>query len=837
MRRCAAILLIVLVAGRLSAGTNGILEGIVVDKGTREPVVGASILLVGGHRGTTTDTDGRFAVQNLRAGVYELRCTHLGYRAAVFRNVTVNPDLRTRLTISLEPSELEFGEITVVQERPLIQTDVTGTTYVVSGDDINALPAQTVAEIIRLKAGITAEGNIRGGKSTEVLYLVDGLPVQDVLTGEMSTKLPNSSIVGMSIYTGGFEPEYGSALSGVVNIVTKGGTNEHRFLVRGQKDNLFGGTQVSRTNEFEVAASGPIEKDKVFYFGSLNGVFSDTRWWQDFKEFFDSPIENNLSGFGKIDLLLAPTLRLGAQVLFAHRDWRDYEFNWRYNLSGLPPERRTSYRVAAVVSHTPSESFFYTVSLSRFFLDSRIGAGLKEGLLVNQPYDYDFFLRYVIRVNRLWWSKANQETYTAKADGAYKAGKAHLLKFGGEVNFYKLNSDLVKYEPRKTYFGKPLVDEPPLNFSSAFTYRPRSGSLYLQDKADFLDEGILLNLGLRYDFLDPTADRPAIEAIPVQDTAFQFAVKGWTPAQLKQQLSPRLGAAMQLTENAYLFVNLGWYFQYPLFDYLYTGLDRVAIAKGVGALTGNPDLDPERTKAYELSVRYNFGNEIVGTLTHFRKETSNQVDTKTFIPGDSKIAGNFGFAEYVNNPFADATGYELVLTRERGDWITGELSYTYMTAEGTSGSAQDNFYVAQYGLPPAVRVYPLSWDQRHTLKALVRIITPWSVGLTVATEYHTGRPYTRYPTSTGFETLDTAQFVQNNARMEDYFNADMKLEASFSLGWWPASRGKIYLDVRNLTNAKNVKWVDSNGRIGGELSDPSGYLVGRRTYVGLQVEF
>jgi hypothetical protein len=46
-----------------------------------------------------------------------------------------------------------------------------------------------------------------------------------------------------------------------------------------------------------------------------------------------------------------------------------------------------------------------------------------------------------------------------------------------------------------------------------------------------------------------------------------------------------------------------------------------------------------------------------------------------------------------------------------------------------------------------------------------------------------------------------------------------------------------FVDVRNLANAKNVAWMDSNSRIGGELGDPSGYYIGRRTSAGLQLSF
>jgi outer membrane receptor for ferrienterochelin and colicin len=819
------------------AGTTGVLEGTVRDKRTGEALPGVNVMLTQIRVGITTDVEGRYVLQNIRAGSYDVRFSHVGYRSYVVKNVLVNADLRTRLNASLEPSTLELEEITVVQEKPLIQRDVTGTTYIMSGEEIAALPLDRSTDVLHLKAGVTSEGNVRGGKTTEVSYLVDGLPVQDVLSGELISSLPSSSIVGLTMYTGGFEAEYGNALSGIVNIVTRTGSDTHRWFVRGAKDNLFGGTQVSKTSEFELSASGPIKTGKAYYLAALNGFYTGTRWWQDFQYFFSVPVDKVLNGFAKIDYEFQPTLKLGVQGLYSQHAWRDYEFNWRYNLAGLPPEDRTSYRIAATLSHTISNSFFYTASLSWLHVASTIGDGSKAALENAAPYQYDFFLRYVEAGQRAWWSQSVQNNTTMRLDGNLKAGESDMLKFGGELTLYGLSSDVVKYEPRKTFFGKPLIDEPQLNFSTNYSYKPRAGALYIQNKLDVLSDGALLTAGLRYDFMDPRASRPAVEAIPVADSAYLFPVTGSVPASIKQQLSPRLGAAFQMMENGYIYINLGWYFQYPLFDYLYSGLDRVGLAKGMTAITGNPDLEPERTKMWEISFKYAFSHNIVGSITYFRKETSNQVDAKTFIPGDSKLAGNFGYAEYVNNPHADVTGCEIVLSRERGEWVTGEISYTYMVAEATSGSAYDGFYIAQYGLPPEVRAFPLSWDQRHTLKTTIAVQSPWGLGLRVLTDMHSGRPYTDYPTSTGFEKIDGGRFYQNNARMAGYFNMDVRLEQRFAPGWWPSASLAVYLDVRNITNIQNVRWMDSNGRIGGELGDPSGYYIGRRTRLGIQVEF
>ncbi|MEW6509499.1 MAG: TonB-dependent receptor [Bacteroidota bacterium] len=823
--------------GSADAGTNGILEGTVRDKRTSEPLAGVTVMLVGLNHGTSTDVEGRFELQNIRAGKYDVRFSHIGYRPFLLRGVAVNPDLRTRLTVTLEPADLTLDEITVTQEKPLIQTDVTGTTFIVSGEEVRALPIDNVFDIVGYKAGTTREGNIRGGKTTEVVYLVDGLPIQDMIAGGPAAALPRSSVFGMSIYTGGFEPEYGNALSGVVNIVTRTGGNDHRFMVRADKDNLFGGTQVSRATQFEASASGPIVGDRLFYVGVVSGSVTDTRWWQDFREFFGSPIERSLNGIAKIDMAVTPTFRLGTQFIFSRRRWRDYDFAWRYNLAGLPPEDKQSNRIALTLSHSLADNFFYTASISRASATSDIGDGSREQVPVDNPYQYDFFLRYVVAGEHALWERTRQTAYTVKADGTLKAGRAHLLKFGIEANAFHLNSDIVKYEPRRTYFGKPLVNEPQLNFSSSYSYGPRSGAVYVQDKVDLLDEGLLLNFGARFDFLDPRASRPAIEATLQGDTAYVFTPGQAVPASVKAQISPRFGAAMPVAENCYVFVNLGWYVQYPLFNYLYRGIDRVALARGISAITGNPNLEPERSKIWEISIKYSLDYNLVASATFFKKETSDLIDTKTFIRGDSKFAGNFGFAEYVNTPYADAYGLELVLTRERGEVVTGEVSYSYMVARGTSGSSTDGFYVAQYGLPPGVREYPLSWDQTHTVKALATVSLPWDVAVTGALQWHTGRPYTRYPTATGFEPVVAGLFIQNNDRMPSTFNLDMKAERSFRLDWWNGVVATVYCDVRNLTNQNNVSWIDSNGRVGGELDDPGGYVIGRRTLVGLQVTF
>jgi len=219
------------------SSTDGILEGRVLNKETKEPLVGVTIAILGTTQGTATDVDGNFHINNLEAGTYDIRISNVGFQPQVYKAVAVRVGLRTRISIELLPSAVELAEVEVTAERPLIEKDVTSTNFSIGSSQLEKLPVRSVQDIITLFPSVTAEGNVRGGKTTEVVYLVDGLPLQDVIGGGVGSSLPKSSITEFSIQSGGFDAEYGNALSGVVNIITRRGGNKHSLVLRVEKDN------------------------------------------------------------------------------------------------------------------------------------------------------------------------------------------------------------------------------------------------------------------------------------------------------------------------------------------------------------------------------------------------------------------------------------------------------------------------------------------------------------------------------------------------------------------------------------------------------------------------
>jgi outer membrane receptor protein involved in Fe transport len=819
------------------AGIVGTLEGSVRDNATHGPLPGTNVQIIGTQLGNITNADGFYSIRNIPAGTYDVRLSFIGYRTAIVRSVRILADLKTRLDMDLVATSLDLEDVEVTARRPPIQKDVTGTMHAESKEAFTLLPISTINDVVGLLPGTTLENNIRGGKTTEVLYLVDGLPIQNLIEGGSGANLSQSSISELSVQTGGFDPEYGNALSGVINVITRRGTEVPAYAVRFEKDDPFGGQQVDRRNELDLSASGRITSD-LFYFGSLDLIHTNTRWWQDFSRFFSSPFERNYNGFGKVDVLPSPALRLSGQVIYSFKKTHDYEYSWRFNLKGLPARRQEGYRFAAIISHSLSSTLFYTASVSRYNLNTDIGEGSRSDVDTTL-YQWDFFLQYIISGERSWWARNQQINNLSKIDFTWQLNEHHLFKFGGEVNLQEIFSDVERLEPVVNVFGKPFVNKPLLNYGTDYRYFPRSGNAYAQDKLELSKDGMLLNLGFRYEFLDPRAERPVAERVPNPNNQYETHILGTVHASVKQLFSPRIGFAAPFAEHGYLFINYGVYYQFPLFDYLYSGLNNVSLKKGVGVLVGNPDLKPERTRSWEMSIKYALPTDVVVSGTYFNKETTNLIDVKTFVPTNSSVAGDYGFAEFVNNPFARASGLELTISKTVGQPLTGSISYTFMNAEGVSEYARGGLQYYQWGLPVPARPFPLSWDQKHTVKVIANLQLPWEVKISTTWNFHSGRPYTYYPSKDGFTPIDPSlAFEPNNALLDDFNLLNIKASKRFKVGPddSPTMRMSVYADGRNVLNKKNVRWADSSGRVGGELGDLSAWDSGRRIRVGVRVE-
>jgi len=231
IRKCCILFLLVTFSGILFAGVTGKITGNVVEKGTDMPLSGANVLLKGTYLGAASDINGNFLILNVPPGYYDIEVSVIGYQKQVIKDVLIQIDLTTHLDFILTTEVIEAGAVTVIAERPAVQKDLTSSESRVSSENIDAMPVNTVGDILQLQSGVTKDAgggiHIRGGRSTEVAYWIDGVSITDSYDGGQAVAVEHTSIQELQVISGTFNAEYGNAMSGIVNIVTKEGSRNY----------------------------------------------------------------------------------------------------------------------------------------------------------------------------------------------------------------------------------------------------------------------------------------------------------------------------------------------------------------------------------------------------------------------------------------------------------------------------------------------------------------------------------------------------------------------------------------------------------------------------------
>ena len=220
--------LILLVLSLASFGaTTGKIAGVVTDKQTGEPLPGANVLIVGTQMGAATDINGSFFIINIPPGTYSLQASMMGYAKVTVQDVPVRVDRTFEVNIDLTQESVQGEEVTIVAERPLVEKDLTASQITMDTEELEKSWVTNVVEAISQQNGIVTRGvfvSSRGGLYTDLNYMVDGSSMNSGVIGDNYTQINKSTVQEMRLMTGGFNAEYGSALSGVVDIVTKEGS-------------------------------------------------------------------------------------------------------------------------------------------------------------------------------------------------------------------------------------------------------------------------------------------------------------------------------------------------------------------------------------------------------------------------------------------------------------------------------------------------------------------------------------------------------------------------------------------------------------------------------------
>jgi len=259
----ALFVVIMLSVVTVFAATTGKIRGKVIDSATGEGIPGATIMVEGTQLGASSSADGSFFILQVPPGLQRVKCIIIGYTTLTQDNIIISSDTTTTVDFKMSTKLAGQDEVIVQAKKPIVQKDNTSSQKTFDSQQIEKLVNPTVTGVLEKQAGVTKgsdEGlHVRGGRSSDLAYIIDGIRMTNGLDGTNTFNLNSDAIDELKIVTGGFNAEYGGAMSGIVRIVTKSGQKEFHGRVSARTSD-FGVDEYSqyKDNRYSGFISGPI---------------------------------------------------------------------------------------------------------------------------------------------------------------------------------------------------------------------------------------------------------------------------------------------------------------------------------------------------------------------------------------------------------------------------------------------------------------------------------------------------------------------------------------------------------------------------------------------------
>jgi outer membrane receptor for Fe3+-dicitrate len=855
MKKFAALLCVLLLSGLGWAIVEYGQLSVVVTDVQNNPLPGASITiesdaLIGGPRTQLSNESGESLFIQLRPGDYTVTCQMEGFQVVKNEKVKVSLDRTTKLIVKLQTAQ-EFQETVVVTgAAPVVdptQTNV-GSVFDETYLQETAIGSggRSYQSVLTQAGGVTGSGNVNvlGSTGGENNYLIDGLSTTDPVTATFGTNFNFDAIQEISFQTGGFEAEYGQATGGIVNVVTKSGSNafEGSFDIRYSNETFYEGSDnyppwdpydPSRDETWfynpAVSLGGPILKDKVWFFVSAQtdqteitpaGVDYSYKWdGQNYLAKVTWQISPNDTLIGKWSSDPAAIHNVDASI------WVAEEAATRQDQGGDIWQ--------ADYSRILSESLLFTAKLgvNQQYLD----AYPESGDLTSPPY-YDLYTGYTYNnaFNAQFSDRDRVEGLFSLTWFKNNLAGDHTFKMGGE--YHDVSFDYLSFTPGdRAYYTYDYTGDGAPDSYLKYVYEPQfpysnegiQWTVYLQDEWKVLPN-LTFKPGVRYDAVEYTNDA----GVKIADM---------------DMFQPRIGMAWDIFNNAKTVVR-GYYgtFMHPsaltLPDFLrsegsgyqswvsaefladYFGMTPEEVCEYFGPcddegyifnneFVGAPNqtidaLKPTYAEQWNIGFEQEIAPRTGVELTYVQKRTKdimedtcggydedgNFIDPWDYLddPDSYDFWSQCQFFVMRNNPYALRYYYGYILKFESRykDWFHLMLDYTYSKAYESVGYTQNAgadfdlpiHYVNRYGYAGG--------DNRHYLKLNGYFYLPANFTLGFNAFYRTGRPLTIYTDRYGADGDDA----------EDDNNDD----------WYsPPTYGTLFLTKRgSYGRLPSVWWVD-----------------------------
>ena len=813
-------------AGPLAAQVNGAISGRVVDGATGRGVGGAQVRILGTGQGAATDTGGRFRLREVRPGRWTLTVTRIGYRQARRDSVAVVGGDVARLEIAIAPVEVEVESLTVGQPRDLILDPLApAATQRITARDFRNLPITTLDDALALSGG-TVDQSVRGGRPGEQAFVLDGVGIKnqlDASTNGAGTQIPPDMLQEASLVSNSFSARYGSAISGLINVTTRDGTERWMGRAAYENDRPLPEGWDYGLDRFVLSGSGPVAGGVrmvgvLDVAGRLDAEPVSAPQPRDPRDLrHDSPMlpfnsGETYSGALKFTIPMAGhDVRLFLLHSVEQRQLFDAAF--KYDGRWSPARHVTGDLLTLQTQHT-----FGASTVDPLILDARFGWFSREFLrgVPEDPIDHVFggFTGKPLHIVGEDLAR-RQDTAAAREPipGMLPPQYSNTSPYGvpafflgdggrGEVSWNRFREARVQLDFTKgigqgadLLFGADVARQNVRTFQRALGYlpvgfgdsvppatasdfSPLALGLYAEAQRRFGE--LALTAGVRYDRFDPGTD-----------------LGGGSRA--RAAVGPRL-ALSTVFNGATLVVSWGRFAQAPDYQYLVDAAFDDTTRTG-RFRSGNPDLGYETATQYEMSLRTRPSPVTNLRLNLYVKRLDGLVASVPLgADPDSSVFGN--------SDYGTVYGGEILFEREVFKGFRGRVNATIQSAQASASDAfRQRVHIIDPGTGDTITAsrdqFPLDYDRRISLITVLEYTVPERLpvplgGLDAAVigRYFSGLPYSR-TTPTG----DTLIGPPNSYRLPAQQSIDLFVRRPFALA---GRQGSVYLDVRNVLGRRNV---------------------------------
>ncbi|MCX5844737.1 MAG: TonB-dependent receptor [Deltaproteobacteria bacterium] len=635
------------------ARSYGAIKGIVVDKKTQKALPGVIITLKETRKGATTNKNGEFTLSRIQIGQYTLILDNIGYSLKIYENISVVADEIVDLKfIELDEQPIPNHEIVVTPGNYSIMGSERSLRQTLTSEDIKIMGwAEDITRAIQKVPGISANDfsakfNVRGGDVDEVLVILDGMQIykpfhQKDFGGGLFSTVDIETIDGLDLMTGGYTAEYGSRMSGVLDMHTKN----------------------AKEGESQTSIGASLMNLRAFSMGTFNG---DKGSWLFSARLGYLDILNKLTGnqfklhpnyydiLGKAEYKLNEKHTLSAHVFLANDSYRLNERiveagNTDPNIDYLNTKYGDNYGWLTLDSTLSSRLFARTLLYGGYMTQKRVRdlydddpEGNFNSCTVNDDRHFDLF--------------------GLKQDWTYEVSKNIFMKFGFDAK--KLHT---KFTYSNSILNEFITADHRLTEQIGMldvqgTEKGDQLGFYLSSRFKIFNP-LTLETGLRYDYSSYTGD------------------KLW---------SPRIALVYSLAKATFLRAGWGYYYQTQDIDDL-----RIEFGE-------NSYFPARLAEHYVLGLEHRFNNGLQFRAEAYVKKISNLPATYlTFRNIDEFFPETRD--DLIKLDIADATakGIELYLKYDTGNKFSWWLSYVLSdTRENVSALNYEGPLIHQTGILP-----------------------------------------------------------------------------------------------------------------------------------------